>query len=355
MNNHFGTPAQLFESESCLPANCFTVKRFGPVSEGLELSFDQGPNQGSPWAPHVKVGAWRLQRDNFSGCAYKVHSSGGLVRRADLKLCQSKMGGKDFYTLIAPVVEKSSVSLVKLDLRLPGVKNGVIIKGRLLSLYSGSLGGDLIEGDGYEAVVALKEGEWLTVFYEDGAVRRFIREGRVVERMLSTESQLQSRINQAWQCLEGNESLEGEAVKKKVGWILQGMVDLINLTSVFDGKGEGQALRLMLLRDFFLKLSPDLLSLVFRKLEAALHQVDSALVDMLYDMPVPAALPAGVTDLDQARRAKERAAVEAARRARQLERSQQGPEKGATVGSKKQQTSNPKLKAKRERKQAQRR
>lgn len=356
MSNHFGAPEQAFEAESRLPANCFTAKRFGQVAEGIELSFNLGPNQANPWSPHVKLGGRRLQRDNVVGCAYKVQPNGiGLIRRAELRTCNVKVGGKDFYTLATPDKDKSPVTLVKVDLRLPGVKKGVVVKDRLLSLYSGSTGGLLVEGDGYEAVVKLVEGEKFTIFFEDGAVRRFIREGKLVERMLSTEEQLTARIDQAWSMLDEQVSHADNQSQKTVVWILRGMVDLVNLTAIFDGKGEGQALRLMLLRDFFLKLSPELMELVHRKLVAALYQTDSALVDVLHGDASAEALPEGVADLNQQRRKQDRALRESWRQARQLERSKQGPAKGSTGGSKKVQCSNPKVLAKRERKLAQRR
>lgn len=322
MINRFGTPEQAFESESLLPANCFTLKRFGPVAEGIELSFDQGPNQSKPWSPHVKLGVRRLPRDNVVGCAYKVQRPNGLglIRRAELRICAAKVGGKDFYTLATPEKDKSPVTLVKVDLRLRSDVKGVMVKKRHLSLYSGSSGGTLVEGDGYEAVFKLVEGEKFTIFFEDGAVRRFIREGKVVERMLSIEEQLKARIDQAWSMLDEQVNRADDQSQQAIAWILRGMVDLINLTSVFDGKGVGQELRLMLLRDFFLKLAPEALDLVHRKLVAALYSVDSALVDVLHGNVPVSPLPEGVTDLDQVRRRQERAKREAHQRANQLAR-----------------------------------
>lgn len=349
------TPEEAFKSEAGLKANCFTVRRFGPVAEGIALSFDQGPNQGNPWAPHIKLGGRRLHRDNFVGCAYKVQENGvGLIRRAELRTCAAKVGGREFYTLAAPEKDKSPVSLVKVDLRLSGKNPKVMVNGRELQLYAGSTGGVIIDGDGPEGVVSLMEGEWLMVYFPDGTVRRFIREGGLAERKLTTAQQLQARIERANVMREEAKSIEDEAAwKMAIGRILQGMVDLINLTSLFSDS-EGRELRLMLLREFFFELPENLLGMCFRKLEAALHQVDHVLVDVLRLSQEKEPLPEGVACLDQARQTK-KAADESARRARQLERSQAGPSKGPTGGSKKNQASNPEKIAKRERKEANRR
>lgn len=352
-NRSIASPEQLFAEEQRLPANCFTVKRYGQVTEGIELSFEQGPHQSNPWAPHVNVGGWRVQHDTFNGCGYKVQQGGtGLIRRAQLRTCLNKSNGKGFSTLVRPEVEKPGFSLVKVDLRLPGVKGSVVeVKGRTLNLYSGSAGGRIVECNEYEALIELKEGEKLTLFFPDGAVRRFIREARPVERQLTVEAQLQARIVQAWAVLEEQLQLPVEQCGKAMAWTLQGMVDLINLTAVMDRKGEGQELRLMLLREFFLELDSPVFGLCERRLVAALYQIDPALVDVAVGKVPARALPEGISDLDKARRDQERVKREARRAANRAAREAEAPQKTAKVGGgKNHQTSNPDKAAKRARK-----
>ncbi len=353
MSNRSVSPEQLFTEEQRLPANCFTLKRYGPVAEGIELSFEQGPHQSNPWAPHVNVGGWRVQHDTYNGCGYQILSGGrGLIRRTALRTCLNKSNGKDFSTLVRPDVEKPGFSLVKVDLRLPGVKGSVVeVKGRTLNLYSGSAGGRIVECNDYEALIELKEGEKLTLFYSDGAVRRFIREAKPVERQLTVEAQLQARIDQAFAILEEQAQLPVEQCGKAMAWTLQGMVDLINLTAVMDRKGEGQELRLMLLREFFLELDQAVFGLCERRLVAALYQIDPALVDVATGKAPPRTLPEGVADLDATRRAQERAKRDARRAASRAAREAQAPKKTAKVGGgKNHQTSNPDKAAKRARK-----
>lgn len=348
---------------AALPANCFTVGRFGEPVVGIELSLERGSDELRPLQPHILLGGYRLHRDAYRGCLYEMAADKrtATVLRAETKRCVSTATGKVFYTLTNPTDDKVSFSLVKLNTTLPYAKGPVMVNGRPLRLYAGHKGGTTIGADGWEALVQLAEGESLDIFFEDGAVRRYLRQGsQLEERFLKSEEQLDLRIEKAWEELERVLSFSDGAREKAVAAILSGVADLFHLTTRFDARGLGQGMRMTLIRNFFLELAPEALQLCHRKVTAILHQVDPSLLAMLragaeVNVASVDPLPASVTDIDDARKAREKALREAQREARRLERQAAQPKKGPSGGSKKNQTSNPKRLAKQERKLAQRR
>ncbi len=296
-----------------LPANCFTVGRFGEPKVGIELSLDRGSNEFWPLEPHVLVGSFRIHRDAYRGCLYDMAEDKrtATVVRAELRECTASATGKLFYTLTQPAADKVAYSLVKVNTALPYAKGPIMLNGRPLHLFAGHTGGTTIGADGWEALVQLAEGEWLDVFFEDGAVRRFVRQGPTLEeRFLRPEEQLELRIERGWVELERVLELDGGTRERATGYLLSGMADLLHLTTRFDARGLGQGMRVTLLRKFLLELPPEALQLCHRKVTAILYQVDPPLVAMLRVDGGARDLPTGVADF-AAERTKREAAKEA--------------------------------------------
>lgn len=336
-------------------ANCFSIGRFGDPSVGIKLSLDRGMDELRPLLPHIQLDGFRVHRDAFKGCAYELSGNPkfGTVHRAELRACSSKASGKVFYTLKEPEADKVSYSIAKVNLRLPYAKGPVTVNGHELRLWAGVSGGVLVAKNGWEALVQMKEGERMTVFFEDGAVRHFMRQGAVLEeKFLDSKSQLDFRIEEAWTQLDRALTRGDGARENTIFAILSGVADLLHLTTRFGG-GLGQEMRMNLIRNFFLQLSDEALELCHRKVTAILHQVDPSLVGMMFGntscVKEQGVLPSGVTDITVVRDERARAKREAEREARRLERLAAQPKKGPS-GSKPKQTSNPKKVEKQKRK-----
>lgn len=341
-------------NNAALPANCFTVGRFGEPTVGIELSLDRGTDEFRPFLPHILVGGYRIHRDAYKGCLYEPREDGktATVRRADLRECTARANGKVFYTLTQPETEKVGRSVVKVDNRLPYAKGPIVMNNHELRLWAGVVGGKIIGVDGWEALVELGEGEALNVFFEDGAVRRFVRQGSTLEeRFLSSKAQLDVRIEEAWNQLDRVTSHKDGARERTIFAILSGMADLLHVTTRFDARGLGQEMRVNLIRTLFLELAPEALALCHRKVVAILHQVDPSLIGMMstgsFLKGDSTQEQENVVDLGAAR---ERAKREADREARRQERLAQQPKKGPS-GGKTKVTSNPRKLAKQQRKQ----
>lgn len=269
------------ESGKHLPSNCFTLGRVGNPVEGIELLLDAGPDALRPWQPFIAVGTRRVHRDRRDGCIYEKRADGktGHVRHATAFTVQTP-NVHTYHVLKKPVRETvGDTSVVKLRFGMRGSKR-VIVNGQELRLYTGVDGGTLLERDGMEAIVTVKEGERITIFYEDGAVRSFRREGSsFVEKTLTQAEMLEKRIESAHARLEVlSQDMRPQAEKMAFG-LLAGMTELLHLTTV---SKEGQELRMKLLKEFFLNLPQQHYNAIYRKLRGTLEAVDRVLVPYLY-------------------------------------------------------------------------
>ncbi len=346
------------QSDAHLPANCYTLGRFGVPTEGIVMSMNRGPDEFQPWTSHILVGGYRIHRDSRDGCVFHKNADGvtAIVRRAVPHYVEP-LGKSPFYTLKSQEKEKPSTTLVKVSTVLTFAKSAIHMNGQELRLFAGVSGGTMIGRDGYEALVELMEGETMSVFYEDGAVRTFRRQGVMLEeRHLGTQEMLTARIQNAWERLEFAEAIgDNEKRVRMMNGILSGMADLIHLTTRFNQRGLGQEMRMELITEFFCNLTPEAMELIHRKVTAVLHQVDPALLSALRTggSSEKDTLPEGVADISDARDTRDRAKREAEREARRLERLAAQPKKGPG-GQKQKQTTNPKKLAKLARKFAHR-
>jgi len=342
------------ESDAHLPTNCFTLGRFGDTREGIVMSLDRGPDQFRPYEPHVLVAGYRIHRDRVDGCIFVKQDDDktAIVRRAVAHHLMPE-GKRAFYTLRRPLCEKVGTSLVKVSASIPNLKGSIHMNGHELRLYTGVSVGAVIGREGFDSLVELVEGENIIIFFEDGWVRSFHKEGSaLIEQLLGSEDMLDLRISEAWYQIDREVEKFDGGRKDVVHAILVGMANLLHLTSRFNQRGLGQNMRITLIRDFFSKLSPNALELVHRKVTAILHQLDPSLISMLRTGSFEGEVaPATVTDIGQVRDSKERAKREAARAARaEADRQLRDKMKGSSGGKPKNQTTNPKKLAKLERK-----
>ena len=257
--------------------NIFMLGRFGNPQPGIQLSKQVGTDVLRPLPAHVDVGDRFFMIDS----RYPAKVSDGTVMLAMVRYITPTHGGKSFATLGAPESGRPNTTLVLVKLALPG-KNTTVVAGDFpVQLYTGVSGGKLVERSNDEYLVELTEGQTLTVFYEDGGVRRWRRQGQLLEErlFLDTNAVLTARIEQAKQVLA--EAKEHPKAQDFVKAILLGMADLLRFTVLFDKKGEGQGLRLRLLREFFLELPEHQRVVVARSLFAALNAVDPTLLPLI--------------------------------------------------------------------------
>jgi hypothetical protein len=160
-------PKHLFAAEQELPANCFTIDRWGMVEEGFFLEFNH-PASGGKVALVLGEGQSYIMRDaiNNRGCIYQPRQGRGFVRRASLGEMEI-VGGKKF-----PLLRKSEEDEVSsFVLVCSGMPAGVYVREGLEPLYHG-IGGTAhrVSWGGDEALVEMRHEETLLIFYQTGEV-----------------------------------------------------------------------------------------------------------------------------------------------------------------------------------------
>jgi hypothetical protein len=285
--------------------NCFTVRRHGDLSEGIVLGNDIEGREA------LMVGRFWFNRDRFGGALVDMTGAVPMICRAVLRE-RGGNGKRKFTTLCEPKSARPTRVLIKVSLGLP-LDAVVKIGDREIHVATDVCGnGQIVKRDGHEALVSLGDGEEVSFLFPDGWVRTFRnREGDLRDIMLSAEGMLEKRIAFAFRELEcARAFFDATLREKKIHSILSGMADLIHLTMY---AGNGQELRIKLIRDFFYGITQAELGLVHRKLTAVLHHVDPVLVSMLssaYYATSTGHEKASVVSIDSARNS----AVEQARR-----------------------------------------
>lgn len=270
-----------------LPANCYSVGRHSDLVEGIELDLNKGPDELRPWEPHIAVGKHRIHRDYWFdkerrcplGCVYHPKGKGtALVRRANLHVIESS--DRTILTLRRPEDSSTEECLLKVDLSIPGV-GSIRKEGRRLNIHFGISGGETVSLSQGIALMRVKNGQRITLFFKDGGVRQlsWTAKGGLSEAHLSNKEMLSLRVNDAKERLSNLAAENEEERKQQIYWILSGMVDLLPLTAI--DKVSGQDIRRSLVSEFFLELESQHLNLVHKKLKAVLHKVDSDIVEMI--------------------------------------------------------------------------
>ncbi len=251
--------------------NCFTVGRFGEPTVGIKVAVGGRLMVGNRYLPIDRLRPAVIDDD-------------GLIKLAGLNFVKPITGRPGFCTLVAPDEARPKTSLVRLCLAHP-MKNLIIkIKDVPVKLYMGTTGGRVIEQSADEVLVELGEVEELVIFYEDGGVRRFRRQGQLLEgQQLSTEEMLEARI------VEAKHLVETEWHRPRAEHFLKavilGMVDLVRFTARYNQRGTGQELRLRILKGFFLALPQLRRTPAWEELFQVVNEVDPPLRYLLRSVP----------------------------------------------------------------------
>jgi hypothetical protein len=259
---NFQGPAIDFERE--LEPNCFTIGRLGPVKTGLAVSMSQ-------FGASVKVGEYHLNRDRYHGCVVHEEKGQHLVRRA--YPFRVETGMKPFYTLKSCGRQDPGYIVVKASLANRDAPP-IVMNGHPVRVFTDVVGGSVIARDRGEVVVVVDEGEDVTFFFENGAVRSFkVMRGKLDEQETSYFRSINLRIAQAFATLSSAADVESdEDRQREIRTVLYGMADLLALTT-FVGE-TGTKLREKIVLDFFRKLPEDEFTLVQKKVAAVLYAVD---------------------------------------------------------------------------------
>lgn len=252
--------------------NCYTATYFGTVVEGLSASKDKK-------GLHVAVAGYKFYPNYNKPCAVEMLSGDRLtVRLAKVETVEAGLG-RQVHTLTR---RKSDKVVAKVVFAVP-FGGGLKVDGHVF-FFSAGIPGALVF-DQYEALVQLSEGEETFCFYDNGQVRALnSSEKELSATLLTPREAITRRIEVVWNRLNhaaSNDELSYDFKRHA----FEEMVDLLSLTKsdlFASDAAEGQELRLQILQNFFLLLSPEDMSLVAAKLKAALYRVDSALVSVVF-------------------------------------------------------------------------
>ena len=226
-------PTDLIAREWAKPVVCFTVTDH--VEEHFALDLNH-PITGGKVALVMGENSY-VARDSYGrrGCLYKMDGGKALVRRAEIEFFETQ-GGKRFPLLRRLDNEdpKFILAHVRFGFRKANEKAG------FENLWSDVRGGQKIgktDREDAEALVELKEGQVLTIFYRDGAVAKIpytdfgalaSNGGKVT--MLGAEDALSERLDNIAETLNRASTLEGDARAKKEDGALHGLASLILMT-----------------------------------------------------------------------------------------------------------------------------
>ncbi len=225
-------PNHLLEVDRKKPANCFVVN--GSASEGIELALNH---------PAVPLGTPALMlsssryvgrhRVSPRGCLYEVVDNNvGVVRRAKLEEIPIS-NNKHIPVLSRLDVEKSVYLLAHV---LYGLAGGVKLRPGMQELYSGVSGGTLVS-DGYnEALVRVKDGESLHIFYPDGKVGAINYAGILANHKVTffdPENALSERLDVVEGILHGARDLDDNLKAEAQVRAFHEMVAMLKMTAIY--------------------------------------------------------------------------------------------------------------------------
>jgi hypothetical protein len=258
-------------------SNSHTLRRYGPLEEGIDIQCD-GLSMSDPRKTYVEVGPYRVSRDKDFGCSIFKRGAGREIRRVfPIKIVRE--GKRTFYRLKNPGNGELHYSVIKVFLRSPECDT-VVMNDRALRVHVGfsSDGCNEIAHITDEALLVLHDGEQIAFYFPDGHVRVFQQaNAKLVEVELTPTAMVRVRIADARKRLAVAKAIENEELRiKRVRYVLVGMVDMLQLTS--RNRGNGKALREILLQEFFLTLPKTDVDLVLSRLIEVFKLVDSTLV-----------------------------------------------------------------------------
>ncbi|MGC9602350.1 MAG: hypothetical protein ABSE76_01225 [Minisyncoccia bacterium] len=183
------TTRKLLAAERAKPANCFTLLG-GVVTEGIIIELNH-PMMGGK--PALILGEGRyIMRDVFAhrGALYEISDGKAIVRRAKVE-----MYGERNIPLLRKIDGESKTKLVHVHFGMP---SGMQLRSGLEELWCGTHGGKLVARGKCEALVEMKEGDIVQVFYSHGAVGILkyadLREGVIKGFYLDVDGALFARL-----------------------------------------------------------------------------------------------------------------------------------------------------------------
>lgn len=205
--------ADLLAADDAQPANIFAVNATGPLHEGTMLSLGHPLTDGRP-ALILGGVHFILVNDRGTGCLYRQTSNmTALVRRVHVEH-MVRPGRNPLPLLVNPTAAAPIYLHIDVQMPLPG---HVHLKERF---RRGVSSGKVVAYGGTETLVQFtKNGDAVDICYEDGSVRRVVRQGDKLELIrLSNEEQADVRIVQVLRGLTEARSLEGDASVKLRDW-----------------------------------------------------------------------------------------------------------------------------------------
>lgn len=172
-------------------ANCFTLKG-GTISEGVEIHLNHPATGGKPALIFDGDPLRYVMRDAFGGrgVLYEKRGDYGIVRRAKVELLEGKN-----IPLLRKIDGETKSTLVHIYFGMP---LGMQLRLGLEPLWAGTRGGELVARGESEALVEMKLGDILQVFYPFGGVGVIkyvdLKEGNIEDFYLDADASLLARL-----------------------------------------------------------------------------------------------------------------------------------------------------------------
>ena len=211
------------------PANCRTIN--GAIEEGFYLDLGHPVSGGKP---SIILGENAfLARDGRDGCLYRMTDRGGFVRRASVGEFEAP-GGKTYPVLQRASDEKTLVVHVYF-----GLNEHVRLNAGFDPLWSGVIGGHTASCGRSKAVVEVKRGDFLSIFYPNGVVAKvdytdLKSAASLADKLLSAENSLAERLQFVDAKILGARSIEDDDRRRKAEdrWFHE-LAAMVRMTSIF--------------------------------------------------------------------------------------------------------------------------
>lgn len=296
-----GPVERALAADLALSANCWHLSDFaGSLEEGVLANMaDKGPDPLRPFEPFVVVGGARVHRDgmqgqhgeNLFGSTFHPKGDGSAVIRRAVSYFVRPTTGKGYSTLRKPRDTELTSAILFVRLALP--VGHVLRKGEHTLQVNIGYSGDvrLLAASKGEYLFEVQDDKRVNLMYGNGSVRSFVGRGNTLRELrLSFMDMAKIRVDDAFARLARASVIDDEKKRKDVVYhTLASIADLLHLTEA--DKVSGQEIRKMLLDDFFLKVAPEHLSAIHRRLMAVLSNVDKVLLPLIRMGSVASAPP----------------------------------------------------------------
>lgn len=266
--------------------NCFTVTAEQGFRPFIEIK-----NDG---VPHVSLGTRSVPCDSrvtsvgtqLGAVVHESDDSSRHIRRANVcKLVSTTNGEKRERRVLSNPKQNATGILLRVSLAVPEQELLTIETHdgtRSLKFFSNVSGGWVVARSGTEALVHLSEGQKTTLFYVDGAVRRFVCRGAMLHELaMGPEDEVSFRIREATRSIRRMEKRSTDGGMSPA-LVRKGLVNLFNR---FDGDSEEEWQACKRLVDYFIDLEEEDLKAVGPVLPVVIRKVrpgfDGIFTDLL--------------------------------------------------------------------------